>query len=349
MQTSLAVVVMCIAFQQAGVLSLNDSMMLIYGANTGSSVLTMILASGLTGASRQVAMFQVSYNIAGAIIFVPLFYIEYYTGAPLVRHAVETITSNNATQLAIVNLIFNFVPGILLFALVSPLERLFKKLWPETAEEKASKPRYLHEQALEDPSGAFELIELEQVRLLEQLSAIFDLLRRQERRGNGRQLAAMTEAFSTLGKTIREAIGDVSIKHRLPSEGYEHLDLLLNLQHTMETALEEIIGFAESLEKLYTNEAGIKFAKIAIEGMDAILMILIEVARHRSPDDAEMLSIMTSEDGNGVSSVRSAYLSQQNDLDREGKMHLLSAANHCERLVWLFGDMGRHYMENSRF
>ena len=57
-----------------------------------------------------------------------------------------------------------------------------------------------------------------------------------------------------------------------------------------------------------------------------------------------MLSAMTSEDGNGIKSVRSAYLSEERGLDDTERMRLLAAANLCERLIWLFGNMGRDYM-----
>ena len=41
--------------------------------------------------------------------------------------------------------------------------------------------------------------------------------------------------------------------------------------------------------------------------------------------------------------VRKAYLAEDSGLEPETRMHLLAAANHCERLIWLFGDLGRSY------
>ncbi len=45
-----------------------------------------------------------------------------------------------------------------------------------------------------------------------------------------------------------------------------------------------------------------------------------------------------------VKGVRSAYLSEESGLDATERMRLLAAANLCERLIWLFGNMGRDYM-----
>lgn len=345
LQTSIAVVVMTIAFLQAGLFTLDDSMMIVYGANVGASLLTMVLSSKLVGASRQVAMFQTTYNFVGAFILVPMFLIEYYGNIPMVKYLVLYLTDNPASQLALINLLFNFFPGVVLLFMLGPTSRVFEKVWPETAEEQASKPKFLHDQAIDDPSGAFDLIELEQIRLLKQLSSMFGILRNFQSNGSG-QLEPTKEAFNTLCTSIREAISELSLRHRLPPEGYEYLDYLLHVQHALETASEEIMGLAHSMESLQKTTYGSSFASAAIEGLDTILMMLIEVARGRSEEDAALLEIITAEDGSGVSRVRSAYLGQQNDLDSSARLQLLSAANHCERFVWLMGGLGRHYMEN---
>ena len=57
---------------------------------------------------------------------------------------------------------------------------------------------------------------------------------------------------------------------------------------------------------------------------------------------------MTSEEGNGTKSVRTAYLAGEHGLTAEDRMHLLAAANYCERLIWLFGEMGRSYRALAR-
>ena len=61
----------------------------------------------------------------------------------------------------------------------------------------------------------------------------------------------------------------------------------------------------------------------------------------RSDLDAELLAGMTSEDG--LTRVRKAYLAEDETMDANARMQLLAAANHCERLIWLFGDMGSAY------
>ena len=70
------------------------------------SLLTYFLSSKLKGNSKQLAMFQVAYNNVGALMMVPLFYIEVYTGVPLVKAFAEWIASDSGTQIAIIFLLF---------------------------------------------------------------------------------------------------------------------------------------------------------------------------------------------------------------------------------------------------
>jgi phosphate:Na+ symporter len=340
-QSSLAPIVLTIAFQTAGLFSLADSIMVVYGANVGSSILTLVLSSSMAGQSKQVAMYQTAYNFVGAIILLPLFYLEIHGGYPLVKSIAQWVTTSDGGQIATVNILFNFLPGVVLFGLIGPTARLYDRLWPETLEEQASKPKYIHDRAAEDPDSALDLIELEQIRLIEFLSTSLDT---QREGGTPSKLLAYQEAFKTLGGIIRETISDLSTRKTLTSEIYERLDSLLNIQHHLESANDAIVGLSNEFRSLRSTSHGSRFVSSAVEGVDAIVLSLLDVAKERSEDDAMFLNSMTSEDGNGIKAVRSAYLAEESKLDTNQRMQLLAAANYCERLIWLFGNMGENYM-----
>ncbi len=340
-QSSLAIVVMTIAFQTAGLFSLAESIMVVYGANVGSAFLSLVLSSSMTGQSKQIAMYQTAYNFAGAIILVPAFYLEIYGDFPLIKALTEWITMNDGGQIAAVNIIFNAVPGVALFVLLRPCAILLERLWPESLEEQASKPKYIHDRATEDPDSALDLIELEQVRLIELLSTSFDT---QREGGNPSKLLAYQEAFKALGGIISETISDLSTRQKLTPEAYERLNSLLNLQHSLEAANEGVDGLSKEFQALRQSKYGARFVNSAIEGLDAIVLTLIDVTKERSEEDSVLLNTMTSDDGKGIKSVRSAYLAEESGLDANERMRLLAAANYCERLIWLFGNMGRDYM-----
>lgn len=341
-QSSLAVVVLAIAFQKTGLFSLAESIMIVYGANAGSSFLTLLLSSSLSGESKQIAMYQTGYNFAGAIVLVPAFYLEIYGGVPLIKALTEAITQDGAMQIAVVNLLFNAFPGVVLLVLLGPSARVLERFWPETLEEQASKPKYLHDRATEDAESGLHLIELEQGRLVEFLATSLNAMRRG---GDRTKLSAYQEAFKTLSSTIKETISDLSTRQQLSEENYDRINTLLGIQDSLESANDVVAGLGKNFIALEQSHLGARFVGSAVEGLDTILLTLIDVAKERTTEDADLLNVMTSEDGNGVASVRSAYLAEESELKLESRMKLLAAANHCERLIWLFGSLGRSYMK----
>ena len=337
-QSGLAVMILNLAFLNAGLFTIEQSVMIAYGAKLGSSLLTYVLSANLVGESRQVAMFQVYFNVAGALILVPAFYIEVYADVPLMIALGAAFADDAAFQLALINLLFNVVPGVVVFPFVPIIAKALGRYFPQTAEEQMSKPKYLLEQSGDDPHNAMRLIELEQVRLIEILGHGFDAMRG----GNGpARMDLLSESFTSLSDSVRDAISDLSNHHQLSPTLYERLNALLNIQHSLETANVEVQSLSRQLSLLQGTGLGERFSRVAIDGIDAILLTFMDVARERSDLDAELLSGMTSEDG--MTRVRKAYLAEDETMDSNARMQLLAAANHCERLIWLFGDMGSAY------
>lgn len=341
LNSTLAVTVLTIALERAGLFTLPEAIMLVYGANLGSSLRSWVYASKLSGESGQMKLFKIGYGFVGVFLLLPLFYLEVYAGIPSVMAAVEALTSDSGMQIAVANLIFNAVPGVLLFLLRNPVVGLLQRISPRTGIEKASRPAYMHERATDDPVSALDLIELEQLRLIDLLSESFSAMRDEAQQT---RLPELQEAFRSLGRFVHEAIVELSNRHLLSGEAYDSLNRLLNLQRLLEDANDAMGNLGQELGLLRSESLGSRFSWAAVEGLDAILFTLKDVAYYRTGDDANLLEMMTSEDGNGLHSVRSAYLKEESGLDTRGRMMLLSAANHCERLILLFGQMGRQYM-----
>ncbi len=342
MQSGLAVIVFSIALERAGLLSMYEVMMILYGSNIGSSVLTYLLSSKLTGNSKQLAMFQVSYNVVGTFLMLPLFYLEVSMDIPLVKAFAESITTEGGTQIAIVNLLFNALPGLVLVFLVTPAGDLLKRLWPESIEETISKPKYIHDQMIEDPTSSIDLIHLEQTRLLEIISTSFNTIR------EGRQLLerkVFHNAFESLSDSINEAITDLTSRASLSPEQYSKINIILNNQHLLETVNRSLEKLGSELNSIKSIKAGAQFSNIVVEGLDTILLTLIDVAKEKDEFDMELIAMMTSSEGNGISKIRSAYLDEERDVNTAGKMLLLSATNLTERLINDFGEIGNNYQK----
>lgn len=337
-QSSIAVTAVVLAFQHAGMFGAGESLMLIYGANAGSSLLTLALSIHLKGQSKQIAMYQTCYNLAGAAVLVPLLYIEVWTGAPLMLALLELLSDDPDTRIAIAFVLFNLVPAFALMPSVGPSVRLLRRLWPDTEVEIASRPKYLHGHAADDPDTAMDLVALEQTRLVSYLSRMFDALREDRPQGAFEQII---EAYGILGTTIRETIDDLGSGRRLTERSYDRLNALLSFQHALDGAAETMSGMAREQRLLATSDAGRRFTGAIVEGIDTIVLMLCDVLREHDQGDRDLLAAITSDDGNGMKAVRKAYLAEERGLEADERLRLLALSNHAERLIWLLGYMGK--------
>lgn len=339
-QSSIAVTVVMIAFQRAGLFEQAEAIMFVYGANVGSSVLTYILSSGLTGAARQVALYLVGFNFVAALIMVPLFYVELGLDIPLIAAAVSAISADPGTQAALVYVAFNLAPIPVLLILLDQTARLLKRIAPETDVELLTKPKYLDTELPNEAGIAFRLIELEQARLIQPLIATLDAMREGR---SAKALEGSLEAFDSLADTISTAVDTVTSSTDLSSDAYHQLDEILRIQANLLSARQALSGLAVEISHLRRTTPDLSFTESVVEGLDVVMHVLADVADSREPEDCEMLSIMTSDQGNGIRSVRSAYLSGEDAIVADDRIHLLAATNYAERLIWLTGEMGSGY------
>jgi len=342
-QSSMATIIIGLALTNSGLLSFEDAMMVVYGANVGSSVLTFILSAKITGKSKQVAMFQGSYNFIGAVVVVPLFILEIYGGVPLIGALIQWLSANLAVQLALLYTIFNIIPGLILIAILSFVSRLLSKFWPENLEEKLSTPKFIYNTITEDTESALQLLQLEQADLIHLIASTFQLLRQKE---NRLKITSHNEGYQSLNTTITETISEISTSSRLNFEQYEALNQSITIQAKLNALFENIVALSENYRVLSKSGHGEQFINSSIEGLDVILMTLQDVVQHKDNEDAVLLHAMTSEAGNGIKMVRQAYLSYEKKLDADEKMNLLETMNRCERIIVSMGEVGREFEKN---
>ena len=82
---------------------------------------------------------------------------------------------------------------------------------------------------------------------------------------------------------------------------------------------------------------------MAVEGLDTILLTLIDIATDFDEMDMEMLKNMTQGEGQGLANIRQNYLDDKHELDSGSKALLLSSTNHIESLRKTFGSIGQNY------
>lgn len=338
-QTAIGVIIIAITMTTAGLLTFNQTIMIIYGAHAGSSLTTYVLSYSLKGSAKQSVMAQVLFNLIGIVLFTAMFYIETYGNVPLVKALVGTISGDIRQQAAWVVLLFNFLVPFLLSFLLTPSSRLLAYFWPPREEETLSKIKFIHEHAANTPETAALLIEKELLRLFNRIPYYLDRLRPENSENQDMDPDMYHEAFRDVSNEIQSFIADVL--HRDLTIGVS--ENLLNIQdrHSLVAAIEDnVYGLCTFLlGKAGTGESS-KLVFNIIESLDAILLTAIDSTESVDPDDLDILSSLTADRGQMMEKIRRSYLSSEKGLSLDDRSLILYLTNLFERTVWSLGRYG---------
>ncbi len=146
-QSSTAVTSMTVAMGMSQAITIEGAVGIILGANIGSCITGFIASLRLSRAARQASIAQISINIFGVILFLPI--IHQFAG--LISHTSASL----ARQVANAHSIFNIAVSAVLFPFVKQIAWLAKKLVPEKAEcEKPKLTTYIDDMQLNVPAVA---------------------------------------------------------------------------------------------------------------------------------------------------------------------------------------------------
>src|SRR5215831_9976197 len=248
-QSSTAVSILSIGLAQTGLLGAFATMSALYGANLGSTFSRMLLSSGLRGSVRQLTAFRDSFKIAGAVIFVALLYTEKFTGVPLVYALVRHVSTRIDHQMAFVFLPFNLGTAIIFTIGQSGIHTLLEKRYPADEEEDLSKPQFLYDPAINEPSTALDLVEREQLRLACRLRLHPSAMRSMPGTPIRARALALHKPFGALAEQI-EHFQQALVDQQLGTEETERLTKLQN-------RLSLILYLEDSLRSMTNVTAGV--------------------------------------------------------------------------------------------
>ena len=109
------------------------------------------------------------FCVFGGALMMGLLFAE-NSGIPLVGALADKMDGGAPIQLAMVFLLSNFIPALVLTPFLPICDSVLKKYWPSDSEDKPDCPKYLTNQALADPETALDLIPKELGRLFASVS-----------------------------------------------------------------------------------------------------------------------------------------------------------------------------------
>jgi phosphate:Na+ symporter len=336
-QSSVAIVVLTIAMTGAGLFPLPQGMMIVYGANIGSSVLTYVLSSHLRGRMRQVSMFQVAYNLVGGAVMVPLLFVEVGLDLPLLASLLPAIVGDVGMQIALTNAVFNIVPALLLLPLTATSAALMNRVWPPTRLEDESKLAYLHDHALNDADSAVTLAGREQQRLVGQMRHLLDLARHGDT--TPETVRERAEASQQLVRGIGEYL-DALVGRELSEETLERLSQVLQNQRTLNAATSTVAELAATTTSLERDGPLALLASNMVEAIDSAAIAMDDMLTGQADDlDRQIWGRITAGRSDVMRRIREDYLTREGDMTLEDRSSLLTLTNLCERFFWLAGQL----------
>jgi len=331
-QSAATISAIAIALANTGVLDKASAFMIIYGTNLGTACTTFVLSTKLKGPPKQLAIFQVGFKFFSLFIFVSLFYIEIYFHIPLVMALMKKITPHLHLQLALVYLTFQIVGAGIITLFIPALHRLLNKLFPETAEEQLSRPKFLHDQALLIPETALSLIEREQLRVLKRYPHYFDELREDATRqyntaflhiGTDNLIKEISD-FTTelIDKELTRSLLNRILNYKIRAE------ILTN----MDDCLSELIlpieksSFSPELQQFITNIS---------ESLHTLLLIVIDVVESEDPMDINLLLKITEDKGEIIEKIHTHIRKNNPKLLAEEQEVMEYISSRFERMIWM--------------
>ncbi len=332
-QSTNSVALLAITLASAGVMSFDQCVMAIYGANVGSSALTYVLSAGLRGRQRQVAMYQVAFNFIAALVMVPLFYVEVFGGVPLAIALARALSSEPALQLAYTHVIFNIGGAIVLTPFVGAAARILARRYPPPPEENEARPQFIYEQAIQEPETALDLVSLEQQRLAGYLPRLLEIARSTPRDLSA-AVSRQRQTIDGLGAVIDEFLvhlGEQSLTH----SAYERLNQAISIQRVLDGLSETLVDLARSVGDVANSPTAHRLTDSVVEGLDAVLLTVVDAMGPDAEDDRMLLRRMTGDRGALMRRLREEYLAGDANLTAAEKMAILNITNLTERASWL--------------
>lgn len=332
-QSSVAVMVFSISMAVTGLFMPESVMMSIYGAGLGSSLRTLILSARFSGVSRRLAMFQAMFNVVSCLVFVPMLYIEIWTGIPLMKAAISSVPLETGGQLALLAFVTDVFTGVTLMVAMPLVVAFYTRRWPATEEDSASQLAFIHSRAHDDVVTALELADLEQRRVLAFFSSYLDAVRRGL---DGDSLRSPVKAL--LGE-IDDFLDTVRKKH--PGHGMEGISSMLTRQRLIVWLEEEFGDLCDGLDRLPNDAATSSLRDSLIEGIDVFVQTIMEGMTSNDPDDWRVITQLTGDRSQMLRDIRARYISAETSLSEAAQADILAVTNTATEIFFLLSRLTR--------
>ena len=328
-----------VAMASRGVFGFDQTLMVIYGAHAGSSLITYLTGIHFRGEPRQLVTAQILYNLVGVALFLLLFVglrVFDPTGAQIAG-LTRWAPHDAGARAALGAMALNTITPLLLTTMTPALHRLCARLAPPSGQEDLARPKFLREEVSENAVATLMLAEQEQLRLLRRLPAYCEALRDEPAGQGGPAPQTYHEAFALISQCIDRSEAGLMSRQMSP----EDTEWLLNQQkrlqllNALDDACHELWTVARDL-----GGASQPLRSTIVESLDTLLLTAIDAMAGANPDELELLEGLTRNHGAAMERVRKKYLAMSDDLSSDDRNRILQITSIFERAAWSLRRLG---------
>ncbi len=333
-QSSAMVSIIAVTMVNVGILTVDQTIVIVIGASLGSGIATLLLSANLSGVGRQIGYLQVAVKALGVLALLPVFAAESYGLLPGIKGLVVALAADVATQVALVYLLLQVVSAGLGTVFQRQLIALAARLSPPTIEEALARPRYLYPEALDDQLTALDLVEKEQARLFARLPGIIDAVR-----PDGEAEAApavLVEASTSVARQCDEFLTDLldsnpSREVTVDIVGVQKRnEILLAL---IGSARDYVATVASAGPRPEDDKLG-RLLFVLNESLHAILLVASDAVTTRDEVDMLVLFNLTSDRSAQMEKIRRQVM-EVGDVSPNDHNALYASTTLFERILWL--------------
>ncbi|PLC49698.1 hypothetical protein CR159_12345 [Pollutimonas subterranea] len=332
-QSASTATILVIAAISSGMLSLDAGFWMVLGANVGSGAAVLVAGSGLNGSGRQLCLAQVLIKLAGtaaiALVWILVNFLFGIAPGPWLTMHLE---GSLALALSILFLTLQLVGGGIVVFSRQALARWLDRLSPPSLEERESRPRYVHDLALQDPPTAVELAVLERNRLIGLLPKLLpDMDNTADNPAHRRAQYEGNTSIATQAENFIVELIDRQL-HRDILHSALHMQSSLSMLRSLQTTLHD---FSESLDSLPAPRPSLAFTLSESLRTLALLQADAVTQQPLDPADFEVLAKLTGDRGEMLNNLRRDLTASHHN--SEQIRSLMVSAGLFERSVWLMG------------
>jgi phosphate:Na+ symporter len=332
-QSSSAAAALSVAATGAGLVDLSGAAWIVYGANLGSGANYLLFARAHSGEAAQIAMMQCVQKCAGFAAVLIVLAGGAVAHVDLIDYAATSLAPTTSGQVAWIFLFYQIAGSGICTLFLGGILPLLERIAPPSLLQELSRPAFLIEDALVEPSFAIELVGREEGRVLARLPQMLDGVR------------AEPEGSVTDRKTLRSASLSVtaamgSYLGLILAAKLERVDreAAVRLQHraaNLAALLEALDEFVDVCMLAREWPSSARVADQMIEALHTLLGTLADAATSSDPVERDMMLALLGHRDELMERIRQRVLRDDPNMPPKPQEALFAATMLFERIIWL--------------